>query len=133
MCRPPALAVEKPPEEELAGAGVQAMERATCDSERDDAGRFANDLDDAQSMPEGSRERREHAKDDDRCERRGVQPTPVISSDVVVGELVPGRDLMEPGERDPPIRREVNRVPRLVAKATPDNHDRTDDDGDQQS
>src|SRR6266481_27607 len=71
--------------------------------------------------------RRTDAKDDEQRERRDVERRPVVRRDAVEHELVPGRDLMEPGERDRRIRGEVNGVPPLVAKAAAHDDDRRDD------
>ena len=51
---------------------------------------------------------------------------------MVVHELVPGRNLVEPRERDARVRRQVHRVPGLVAEPAAHDHDGADDDGDQQ-
>ena len=64
---------------------------------------------------------------------REVQRAPVVGRDAIEHELVPGRDLMEPRERDPGVREQVHCVPGLVAKPAPDDHDRGHDDGDEQS
>ena len=66
-------------------------------------------------------------------DRREGERAPVVGRDAVEHELVAGRDLVEPGERDPRIRQEVHGVPGLVAEAAPHDHDRGHDDGDEQA
>ena len=83
-------------------------------------------------MPECLRERHEHPEHDEQPERDEIEGAPVVSSGVVEHQLVAGRNLVEPGERDPGVRGEVHRIPGLVAQAAPDDHDGGDDHGDEQ-
>ena len=132
MRGPPASPVEEAPEEELAGARVQPIEPATGDAQRHDSRPFGDHFRDAEPMTKSLGERRDHAKGEQEAERDEVERAPVIGGDVVEDELVPGRNLMEPRERDPRVRGEVYPVPHLVAQPPPDDHDGCDDDGDQQ-
>src|SRR3954464_10195535 len=100
MRRPPAVEREEAPEEELPRVRVQTLEPASGDAKRDDSGPFVDDLGDAQAETERGRERSEEAEDDDQGERRDVQALPVPIDRRVQHELVSGRDLVEPAERD---------------------------------
>src|SRR5213593_3404155 len=116
MRRPPAVAVEETPEKELPCAHVQPVEPATGDPQRDDAVPLADDLGDAQAVPERLRERRGEAETNEQAERDEIERTPVIGCDTVENELVARRNLVEPRQRNPCVRSEMHRVPRLVAQ-----------------
>ena len=62
-----------------------------------------------------------------------IQRAPVVGRDAIEDELVAGRNLVEPGKRNPGVREQMHRVPGLVAKTAPDDHDRGDDDRDEQN
>src|SRR5581483_9330431 len=68
--------------------------------DRDDAGALVPDVGDAQPVAERVRHRHEDAEAEDDRERRDVERAPVIGCDGVQHELVAGRDLVEPCERD---------------------------------
>ena len=64
MGLPPHARGEEAPDEELAGPRSEAIEMAPADVERDDAGRFADDLLNPQPMPPRPHQRDEQAKED---------------------------------------------------------------------
>ena len=94
-------------------------------------GPFGHDLGDAQPVPQRAAERHEHAEDDEHDERGDVERAPVVGGGAVEDELVAGRDLVEPRERDACVRQQVHDVPPLVAEPAPHDHERGRDDGDQ--
>ena len=106
--------VEEAPEEELARLAPRAG-RAGVLSIRSDTTpgpsattsatrrRKRNACDDRHEQPE---------HDDEQRERRDVKRAPVVGRDAVEHELVAGRNLVEPGERDPCVREQVHGVPR---------------------
>ena len=95
---------EEAPEEELAGVCVQPVEPAPGDPERDDARAF---LARRPRRAGGSAGRATSGsadpEHDEQHERRDVERAPVVGRDRVQHELVAGRDLVEPGERDPGV------------------------------
>ena len=96
------------------------------------AGTLVDDLDDAHAEAERVHDRNEHAVGEEERERREVEPAPVVGGEAVEDELVAGRDLVEPCERDRHVHREVDCVPGLVAHVPADDHDRAHDDSDEQ-
>jgi hypothetical protein len=132
MRRPPAPAREEAPEEELARPCLEAVEPATADPQRDDARPFRDDVDDAEPVAKSREGGRDDAVREEQPEGGEIEAAPVVGGDAVEHELVPRRDLVEPGKRDPRVRGEVNRVPGLVAQTAAHDHDRADDHGDQQ-
>ena len=133
MRAPPAARREEAPDEELAGARAQPVETAAGDPDGDDARPLVDDGGDAQPVAEHVDERDDDAEDDEERERRDVERPPVVGGDRVEHELVAGRDLVEPAERDPRVREEVHGVPPLVAQPPPHDDVRGADDGDEQA
>ena len=129
---PPPARREEPPEEELPRARVQPFEPAAADAQRDDVGAFQHDLLHAQPEHERAHERLRHPEDDEQRERGDEQRPPVVGGDRMHGQLVAGRDLVEPAQRDGGVGGEVHRVPPLVRQPPPHDHQRGDDDDDEQ-
>ena len=131
MRRPPVTAGEEAPEEELAGLRVHAVELATADAERGHAGPLLDDVDDPHPVPERRDERGEHAPGEGGERDKGEDP-PVPRRAGVQREVAAGRDLVEPGERDARVRRQVHRVPELVGESPPHDHERAPADREEQ-
>jgi hypothetical protein len=85
---------------------------------------FRRHLRDPQPVAESARERDEHPPDHEDGDRHQVERPPVVRGDAAQHELVAGRDLVEPGQRDACIRQHVHRVPPLVAQPATHDHDR---------
>ena len=110
------------------GAGVQPVEASPGDVQRHDARSLVDDLGDAQPESERVRDGNEHAADHEERQRGEVEPAPVVGRQSVDHELVAGRDLVEPGERDRRVRRQVHGVPPFVRQPAARDHERAQDD-----
>ncbi len=132
VLRVPEAPGQEAPEEELSRFGAEPLEAAAADPERDDAGRLLDHLDDPQVVAGGLYERPRDAVAEDEREREREEAAPVVGRDPVDHELVAGRDHVEPGERDPRVGGEVDRVPPLVRELAAHDHDRGHDDSEQQ-
>src|SRR5882672_9865457 len=100
MRGPPAIAGEEAPEEELPRLRAQPPEVPTADVHRDDAGALRDDLLDPQAVAQRIRRRHKESPDNEQDERDDIEAAPVRRGRVVEHELVAGRDLVEPPERD---------------------------------
>ena len=94
----------------------QTIELAPGDGERDDAGRLLLHRRDAQPVPKGGDHGSDDAKADEHDDRGDEEAAPVVGGEPVEHELVAGRDLVEPRERDPGVGHQVDGVPPLVAR-----------------
>ena len=100
--------------------------------DRDDAERLLDDPVDPQPVAERLHERDDHAEADDDRERRGEERAPPVGRGRVEHELVAGRDLVEPRERDARVGEEMDGVPPLVGQAAARDRVRGGDDRDQE-
>ena len=131
MRPPPVAAREEPPEEELSRLRAQPVEPTPRHVERHDARAFRHDVGDAKAEAQRVERRLAEAEHDEHGKRRDVEAPPVVGGDRVEHELVAGRDLVEPTERDARVGGEMHEVPRLVSQPSAHDHDRARDDGDE--
>ena len=132
VCGPPASGCEEAPEEELPGLCAQAVDVGAADAQGRHARPLGDDLDDAQPVAEGAHERDDDAVAHEQRQRRDVERAPVVRGRLGDDELVAGRDLVEPRERDACVCEQVDGVPPLVAQAPAHDHERRHDDRDHQ-
>ncbi len=120
MRRPPEPTGEEAPEEELARAGSEAVEAAARHPDRRDGRPLRDHLGDSQPEAQRRHDRSEHAEREQR-ERAEEQDAPVGRGVRVERrvDVAAGRDLVEPGERDRRVGRQVHRVPELVRELAP--------------
>src|SRR3954454_7061796 len=129
MGLPPAIVLEKAPEEELPRPDPQALEPASRDLDPDGSRRLFDYARDTQPVTRVPHKRDHHAEPDERREHDGVKSGPVRPSRGIADEVLASRELMAEGEGDRQVAVEVDEVPALIAQAEASNRGRRDPDG----